>query len=222
MTAMEKIRNGLVVSCQALEEEPLHGPILMAGMARAAKLGGALGIRTNGVQEVEVCRSITGLPVIGIQKVVADGSLCITPTFEHAQALVRAGAEIVAVDVRQTRTFGDPLAELLPRIRTELGVQVMADCATAEDAAKAAAIGVDMVSSTFGFTQDRFGICPDFALLEKMLQGSVAVVAEGGFWTPEQVEKAFFLGVWSVVVGSAVTRPLEITKRFCQALPRQS
>ena len=220
MTALERIKDGLVVSCQALDEEPLHGPILMAGMARAAKLGGAAGIRTNGIQEVEVCHSITGLPVIGIQKVVNNGGeLCITPTFEHAKALALAGAEIVAVDVRHTRPFGEPLHDLIPRIRQELGVQVMADCATLADADRAADIGVDMVSSTFGFTQDRFGICPDFQFLADMRRLSVPVVAEGGFWTPEQVEQAFALGVWAVVVGSAVTRPMEITKRFWRALP---
>src|SRR5690554_4700051 len=101
MAILDQVKGGLIVSCQALDEEPLHGPMLMAAMARAAALGGAVAIRTNGYQEVEVIKKITGLPVIGIKKVVnSEGEMCITPTFAHAKALALAGAEIVAVDVR--------------------------------------------------------------------------------------------------------------------------
>ena len=115
MAILDQVKGGLIVSCQALDEEPLHGPMLMAAMARAAALGGAVAIRTNGYQEVEVIKKITGLPVIGIKKVVnSEGEMCITPTFAHAKALALAGAEIVAVDVRWNRPFGEPLEELLP------------------------------------------------------------------------------------------------------------
>lgn len=222
MNFLEQVRNGLIVSCQALDEEPLHGPMLMAAMARAVALGGAAGIRTNGVQEVEVIKKITGLPVLGIEKVSdSKGRICITPTFAHAQALVRAGAEMVAVDVRKTRPFGEPLEELLPRIKQELGVLVLADCADIEDAKSAAKIGVDAVAPTFGFVPNHIGFEPDFELLKAMMDLGVPVLAEGGFWQPEQVVKAFKLGAWSVVVGSAITRPLEITKRFVQALKNE-
>lgn len=207
------------MSCQALEEEPLHGPMLMAAMARAVQLGGAVGIRANGPQDVEVIKRITGLPVIGIHKMTnGAGEMAITPTFSLAEELVRSGADIIAVDVRRTRPFGEPLAELLPRIRRELGVPVMADCATVEDARAAVEIGVDLVASTFGFRQNGLGTEPDFQLLRDMLQLGVPVVAEGGFWYPEQVVEALELGVWAVVVGSAITRPLEITRRFVRAL----
>lgn len=222
MNVLDKVRNGLIVSCQALDEEPLHGPILMAGMARAAALGGAAGIRTNGVAEVEVISKLTGLPVIGIQKETDKaGLMCITPTFKHAKSLAEAGAQMIAVDVRGVRPFGEPLAELLPRIRQELGVQVLADCATLADAQNAATIGVDALAPTFGFKTNQLGIEPDFALLKAMLELGVPVIAEGGFWYPEQVIQAFKLGVWSVVVGSAITRPMEITKRFVQALKNE-
>ena len=222
MNALENVKNGLIVSCQALEGEPLHGPIIMAGMARAAALGGAVGIRTNGVQEVEVIKKITGLPVIGIEKVTDQkGRMCITPTFAHAEALVKAGADIIAVDVRQERPFGEPLARLLPGIRQELGVLVLADCSSFEDAKSAAEIGVDVVAPTFGFQENSIGIEPDFELLVKMIDLGIPVIAEGGFWYPEQVVKAFELGAWAVVVGSAITRPLEITKRFVKALKKE-
>lgn len=219
MGILDTIRNGLVVSCQALEEEPLHGPMLMATMARAAYLGGAVGIRTNGRHEIEVIKKMTDLPIIGIQKVTNEADeMSITPTFSLARQLVEAGADMVAVDVRKERPFGEPLEVLLPRIRKELSVPVMADCATLVDAQAAVKIGVDAVASTFGFRQNELGVEPDFDLLEKLLKFGVPVIAEGGFWYPEQVVKAFQMGAWSVVVGSAITRPLEITKRFVQAL----
>lgn len=219
MGVLRTIQRGLIVSCQALEEEPLHGPMLMAAMARAVQLGGAVGIRANGPQDVEVIKRITGLPVIGIHKMTnGAGEMAITPTFSLAEELVRSGADIIAVDVRRTRPFGEPLAELLPRIRRELGVPVMADCATVEDARAAVEIGVDLVASTFGFRQNGLGTEPDFQLLRDMLQLGVPVVAEGGFWYPEQVVEALELGVWAVVVGSAITRPLEITRRFVRAI----
>jgi len=166
-----------------------------------------------------VIKRITGLPVIGIHKMTnGAGEMAITPTFSLAEELVRSGADIIAVDVRRTRPFGEPLAELLPRIRRELGVPVMADCATVEDARAAVEIGVDLVASTFGFRQNGLGTEPDFQLLRDMLQLGVPVVAEGGFWYPEQVVEALELGVWAVVVGSAITRPLEITRRFVRAI----
>ena len=219
MNALTQIRNGLVVSCQALDEEPLHGPMFMAALARAAALGGAVGIRTNGVQEVEVIKKMTGLPVIGIQKETdEEGRICITPTFDHAKALVGAGADVIAVDVRQERPFGEPLEQLIPRIREALGVLVMADCGTLADAELAVKIGVDALAPTFGFQENSIGIEPNFPLLQSLVGLGVPVVAEGGFWYPEQVVKAYELGVWSVVVGSAITRPMEITKRFVKAL----
>jgi len=219
LSVLHAVHRGLIVSCQALEEEPLHGPMLMAAMARAVQLGGAVGIRANGPQDVEVIKRITGLPVIGIHKMTnGAGEMAITPTFSLAEELVRSGADIIAVDVRRTRPFGEPLAELLPRIRRELGVPVMADCATVEDARAAVEIGVDLVASTFGFRQNGLGTEPNFQLLRDMLQLGVPVVAEGGFWYPEQVVEALELGVWAVVVGSAITRPLEITRRFVRAI----
>lgn len=219
MAILDQVKNGLIVSCQALDEEPLHGPMLMAAMARAAALGGAVAIRTNGYQEVEVIKKITGLPVIGLKKVVnSEEEMCITPTFAHAKALALAGAGMVAVDVRQNRPFGEPVEALLPKIRQELGVAVLADCQTLEDAKNAQRIGVDAVAPTFGFGTNSIGTEPDFALLKAMIKLGLPVIAEGGFWEPQQVVKAFELGCWSVVVGSAITRPLEITKRFVQAL----
>lgn len=219
VNALLQVRGGLIVSCQALDGEPLHGPMLVAALARAVALGGAVGIRTNGVEEVEVIKLITGLPVIGLEKVEDQESrVCITPTFGHAKGLVEAGAAMVAVDVRKERPFGEPLDELIPRIRQELGVPVLADCGNLDDAEVALAIGVDALAPTFGFLEGRLGTEPDFRLLGEMIKLGPPVIAEGGFWYPEQVVKAFELGAWAVVVGTAITRPMDITRRFVKAL----
>ena len=190
--------------------------MLMAALARSAGLGGAVGIRTNGPQEVEVCKQITGLPVIGIWKQTdEDGRICITPTFEHARTIAAAGADIIAVDVRINRPFGDDLSELIPRV-TRMPGSAMADCETLEDAERAVEMGVDVLS-TFGF-QKCFRIEPNFELIADMIQLGVPVIAEGGFWYPEQVVEAVRLGAWAVVVGTAITRPREITERFVKSL----
>lgn len=216
---LESLRGGLIVSCQALEEEPLHGPMLMAAMARAAAIGGAVGIRTNGVQDVEVCSKITGLPVIGIQKEVSEkGELCITPTFQSAEPLARAGACIIAVDCRHERPFGDPLSELIPALKERLNVLVMADCRTVADAERAVAYGADLVASTFAFQEGKWGAEPSFEVIEQMAKLPVPCIAEGGIWVPEQAIRALEVGAWAVVVGSAITRPQDITARFVRAL----
>lgn len=219
MDILKAVQGGLIVSCQALEDEPLHGPMFMAAMARAAAQGGAVGIRTNGVQDVEVCRKITGLPVIGIEKATNEaGELCITPNFDAAARLSEAGADIIAVDCRMERPFGDPLPEMIQGIKGELGRLVMADCKTVEDARQAVDYGVDVVASTFAFQEGKWGAEPDFSVIEGMVQLGLPVIAEGGFWYPEQVLSAFDLGVWAVVIGSAITRPRDITARFVNAI----
>jgi N-acylglucosamine-6-phosphate 2-epimerase len=94
----------------------------------------------------------------------------------------------------------------------------MADCGSLEDAKLAKEIGVDVIAPTFGFQENSIGVEPDFQLLKEMIVLDLPVIAEGGFWYPEQVVEAFELGAWAVVAGTAITRPMDITKRFVQAL----
>ena len=74
---IQQIKGGLIVSCQALEDEPLHGPILMGAMAFAAKEGGAAGIRAMELGMLRVIKAMTGLPVIGIDKRLAQTGGCV-------------------------------------------------------------------------------------------------------------------------------------------------
>lgn len=218
MTPIEDIHNGLVVSCQAWPDSPLHGPVFMSAMAQAAAKGGAVGIRANGAEDIEAMRSRVSLPIIGIQKRFdAQVRLWITPTFEEAATIAGAGADIVALDgLRVERPDGTHLGDLIARIHNDLGIYVMVDVSTFDEGVRAQNLGADLVATTFAI-RDRDE--PDYDLLSQLAPSlSVPVVAEGLFWTPEQVCKAFELGAHSVVVGTAITRPDEITLRFVQAI----
>ncbi len=224
MSILDQLAGGLIVSCQALEYEPLHGPWLMAGMARAAKQGGAVGIRANGAQDIRAIKEAVGLPVIGIEKQDdAAGGLCITPDYAAAQRVAEAGSDIIALDCRVARPFGDELPGFIARVKSELGTLVMADVQTVAEAEAAQQMGADLGATTFAFREGRFGSEPDFELIQAAVDRlSIPVIAEGGFWDPEQVLKALELGVLAVVVGTAITRPHDITKRFVHAIAGKS
>ena len=190
----------------------------MSAMAQAAAKGGAVGIRANGEQDIRAIREVVSLPIIGIQKSFdSTGHLWITATFREAAVIVNAGADIIVVDGRHVeRPDGSQLGDLIARIHSELGTYVMVDISTFDEGLRAQSLGTDLVATTFA-VQGRDA--PDYDLLSQLIRSlSVPVVAEGLFWTPEQVLRAFELGAHSVVVGTAITRPDEITLRFVEAI----
>jgi len=223
-TVLDQIKKKLVVSCQALPEEPLHSPYIMGRMAVAAYWGGASGIRANSVEDIKEIKKHVQLPIIGIIKKVYPGSdVFITPTLMEVDELCGEGVNIVAMDATdRLRPDGSTISELFPQIRSKYKDQLfMADCSTYEEAVKAAELGFDCVGTTLsGYTEatkDRS--LPDFELVERIVNTlSVPVIAEGGISTPEELKRIFELGVYSAVVGSAITRPMEITKKFIQAM----
>ncbi len=212
---------GLIVSCQALKHEPLYGSDIMAKMALAAKLGGAVGIRANTPQDIKAIRNAVELPIIGINKVeIENYEVYITPTFESAKEIALCGVSMIAVEATD-RKRPEPLDRLISRIKDELDMPVMADCSTLEEAVQAAKYGADVVSTTMAgytsYTTKTEG--PDWDLLNKMLDANIRpVIAEGRFHYPDQVAKALESGAHAVVVGGAITRPLEITTRFVDAI----
>ncbi|GAA0134401.1 N-acetylmannosamine-6-phosphate 2-epimerase [Paenibacillus sp. YSY-4.3] len=221
---LKEIHHKLVVSCQALPEEPLHSPYIMGRMAYAAYLGGAAGIRANSVEDIKEIKKTVNLPIIGIIKQVYKGSdVFITPTLKEIEALYNEGVDIIALDATdRVRPDGTTISELFPRMREMYRDQLfMADCSTYEEGVMAEELGFDLVGTTLsGYTEatkDR--ALPDFELVERLVSRlSVPVISEGGISTPEQLKKMYDLGVYSAVVGSAITRPMEITQRFVKAV----
>lgn len=212
----------LAVSCQARADNPLHGPAFMTAMAQAAEQGGALALRANGPADIAAIRAVSRLPIIGILKRWDDRfPVYITPDFASAQAIAAAGADIIALDATDRPRDGEPLDRLIARIRDELGKPVFADCATLEDGVRAAALGASYIATTLsGYTPDteaRKALGPDIALIEALAKAvSVPIVAEGRFEQPEQLKAAFKAGAHAVVVGTAITNPREITRRFAR------
>lgn len=212
---------GLIVSCQAREGEPFRDPASMAKFAASAVAGGAAAIRARGVEDIRAIREAVTVPIVGIWKQVQDdGKVLITPTFESARELVEAGAEMVALDVTvRGRRHG--AIERLGRIRRELRVPVMADIATIDEALKAAEAGADFVLTTMrGYTEDTACVRAfDLRFLAELARRSpVPAIAEGMIETPEQARAALDAGAFAVVVGSAITRPVTIARRFARAL----
>lgn len=221
---LDKIKGGLIVSCQALKTEPLYSSYIMGRMAYAAKLGGAVGIRANTPEDITEIKKTVDLPVIGLYKQVFEGcNVFITPTYEAIDELVAVGPEIIAMDAtNRMRPFGISLDEFFATVRKKYPDQLfMADCSTYEDAMHAKEIGFDLVGTTLcGYTEETKGTqIPSFELLERLAKDSqIPVIAEGGIWSPEQLKHALDCNVFAAVVGTAITRPMDITKRFVAAI----
>ncbi len=221
---LNKIKGGLIVSCQALETEPLYSSYIMSRMAHAAFLGGAVGIRANTPEDIIEIKKVVDLPIIGLYKqVFADSEVYITPTYEAVDAIVAAKADIVAVDAtNRLRPNNISLEEFVQTIRKKYPEQLfMADCSCYEDAQHAEELGFDLVGTTLrGYTKDTSQIeIPDYNLLKKLSETlTIPVIAEGGIWSPEQLKQAFDCKVYAAVIGTAITRPMEITKRYVEAI----
>ena len=217
-------KGALVVSCQARADNPLHGPGHMSAMAQAAQAGGAGGIRANGEADVAAIRAVTRLPIIGIAKVWDDRfPVYVTPGFEQAAQIAKAGADIVGLDATPRPRDGEPVERLIGRIRAELGKEVFADIATLEEGRAAHAAGATYVATTLsGYTEEtasRKTEGPDLELLSALVaEISAPIVAEGRFDAPDLVAEAFRRGAHAVVVGTAITNPREITRNFVRAI----
>ena len=221
---LNRIKGGLIVSCQALSTEPLHDSYIMSKMAYAASLGGAVGIRANTVVDIQAIRERVNLPIIGIIKEeYPDSEVYITPTLREVDALAEIGCEIIAVDATaRPRPGGVSFEEFFRDIRAKYPNQLfMADTSCFEEGKLALSLGIDLLGTTMsGYTPYTKGTpLPDFTLMRRYKDElGATVIAEGGIWTPEQLGEAFANGAHAAVVGTAITRPMDITKRFVKAL----
>lgn len=227
---LEQIKGRLVVSCQALENEPLHSSFIMSRMALAAKQGGAAGIRANSVVDIQAIKAQVDLPVIGIiKRDYPDSDVFITATMREIDELMTAAPEMIALDATlRPRPGGQTLSALIRQIRERYPqVQLMADIASLDDAKAAAQLGFDCIGTTlYGYTKASAGhklAENDCAFLRAVLEAvSVPVIAEGNVDTPELAARCLELGAHAVVVGGAITRPQQITTRFAAAIAQQS
>lgn len=219
---LNQIKGKLIISCQALPEEPLHSPFIMGRMALAAKQGGASGIRAQGMEDILEIKKQVQLPIIGIVKRnYEDSDVYITPTKKEVDELLAVGVDMIALDAtNRTRPHQENLKDLVDDIKKH-GILTMADCSTYEECCNAQDLGFDCVSTTLcGYTpysEQKEG--PDFALLKRLVNDlDIPVIAEGKINTPEDLKKVMEIGVHSAVVGGAITRPQQIAKRFADAL----
>lgn len=223
---LKAVHGSIIVSCQALPGEPLYCEemSLMPFMAQAAKSAGCRCIRTSSVRDVTGIREKTGLPVIGLIKRTYEGyDSYITPTMREIDELVDAKADVVALDCTlRTRGDGSTIGEFIAQIRDKYpDLPLMADISTLEEGLNAWKCGIDMVSTTMsGYTPYSPQIAgPDFELVEQLsAQVTVPVIAEGRIHEPSQAKQMLELGAYAVVVGGAITRPLEIAKRFYKGI----
>lgn len=234
---LSRLRGGLIVSCQAPAGHPMRAPSVIARLARAAAQGGAAGLRVNTPADVRAVKAVTDLPVIGIHKVRRGSRQLITPWLRLAAKLSAAGADIVGVEATADLEPGSrQAAGLVARIRQELEVPVMADIASLEEGLAAWDAGADLVATTLsGYTGAASRISangagslsaetegPDLDLVAALHARQVRVVGEGRYSTPDQVAGAFACGAFAVVVGTAITDPVAITRRFASATPATS
>lgn len=219
---LEKVKGELIVSCQALPDEPLHSSYIMSKMALAAEQGGAKGIRANSKEDILAIKEEVNLPIVGIVKRdYEDSSVFITATKKEIDELLDSGCDMIAMDATSRTRPGDvSLKELVNYVREKNNhVELMADIATLDDAIQAEQLGFDCISTTLhGYTEETKGkklYHHDFEFLKQVMTNvSIPVIAEGNVITPEMYQKCMELGAYSSVVGGAITRPMEITKRF--------
>lgn len=226
MSFVKEVKGKLIVSCQALNDEPLHSSFIMSRMARAAQEAGAAGIRANSIVDIQAIQDVVDLPVIGIiKKNYPDSVLHITPTLKEVRQVAATGCEVIAMDAtNRERPNNEKLEDTVRIIRQEYpNILLMADIATIEEAVYAERLGFDIVGTTLhGYTNETKGCSISdnyFSFLKDLNQKvDIPIIVEGKIDTPEKAKTAIELGAHAVVVGGAITRPQQIASKFVKAI----
>ena len=218
------INRGLIVSCQALQGNPLRHSESLAKMAKCAELGGAVAIRANGYDDITAMKKQVSIPIIGLNKLKDEnGKVVITPSFAAAEEIAKAGADMIAMDFTDyPSSIRENPEGLIQRIHNELNLPVMADISTVSEAVFASNCGADLVSTTLAGYQPNAPYkpdekyVPDLNLIREIMNSGIKcpLIAEGRFWRIEDINSAFELGVYGVVIGKAITNPIAITQYY--------
>lgn len=220
-SVLNKLRNGLIVSCQASPGSPLGNRGLMSYMAEAAEAGGAVAIRAEGLRDISEIKKVVSIPIIGLIKSKNPNTpVIITPLLENVYALLEAGSDLIAVDATLRKRLDGALGQEFVAQAKAAGAQVLADIDDLNSALESEKSGAVAVCTTLaGYTGDLVPEFPDIDLVKSCSSHcAVPVIAEGRYHSPELVKQAFDAGAWSVCVGSAITDPWLTTKRFIKIL----
>ena len=223
---IENLKGKIIVSSQAMPNEPFYDERCMIAMMQSAINGGAAGLRVAGARDVKNAKELN-VPVIGLTKPERlpenwKSIVYITPGMKEVKELIEANADIIAFDgTMRPRPDNSNLKEIIDLIHSAKKL-AMADISTFKEGLNVAKLGADIISTTLsGYTEETLqkDKGPDFELLEKLVTTiKKPVFLEGRIWDPDEVKKAFELGAYSVVIGSAITRPHLITKRFTEVI----
>lgn len=213
--ALGALHGGIVASCQAVADDPMHGPEFMRAMAVSVVRGGAQAVRIEGLSDIAEVRDVVDVPIIGLWKDGPQDGVYITPTILHAQAVVASGADIVAIDATD-RPRSDSFAAVAAEVH-RLGRLVLADVATVAEGIAAEKDGADAVATTMsGYTAySARRTTPDLDLVRGLCEAvSIPVIGEGHFEDPADVRAALEHGAHTVVMGATLTQPQVITARM--------
>ena len=214
----QRIQHGLIASCQPVDDGPMDKPEIVAAMAQASVIGGAAGLRIEGVENLKATRPTVQVPIIGIVKRdLPDSPIRITPFLHDIEALAKAGADIIAVDGTH-RPRPVELESAVKKIH-ELGCLAMADCSNLKEGLHCQKLGFDIIGSTMsGYTGGVVPKEPDYQLVKDLKKAGCRVMAEGRYNTPELAKTAIEIGADFVTVGSALTRLEHLVSWFAAAV----
>ncbi len=227
---LQQLENKVIVSVQAQDNEPLNKPEHLLALSQSVISGGAGGLRLCGIKNIEYIKQKVEIPIIGLTKLEPTPinwleKVYITPTMRDLKDLLKTKIEFIALDATdRLRNDGFKLKDQIDLVKSEKKI-VVADIATFDDGAKAVELGADILSTTLsGYTKEtRYKVNegPDFELLGELVEDlRIPVIMEGRIWDTDDVREAFEIGAYAVVIGTAITRPHMITKRFVSAIPK--